>query len=103
MTRDEKKKLLIVQGMVHRLEIAHGLDQLKTQTRPTAFLSKLPGVIKIIMASNALPLLVTLVPLVLGKSKASRWTRRVLLIVGGGAALTAMIQRWKSARSKTHP
>lgn len=103
MTRDEKKKLLIVQGMVHRLEIAHGLDQLKTQTRPTAFFSKLPSVIKLVMASNALPLLGTLVPLVLGKSKASRLVRRVLLIVGGGAAVTAIIQRWKSARSKPHP
>lgn len=103
MTRDDKKKLLIVQGMVHRLEIAHGLDQLKSQTRPAAFLSKLPSVIKLIMASNAVPLLSTVVPLVLGKNKVARLVRRVVLIVGGGAALTAIMQRWKSARSKTTP
>jgi len=41
-----------------------------------------------------------LVPLVLGKSRASRLVRRVLLIAVGGAALTAIIHRWKSARSK---
>ncbi len=101
MTRDDKKKLLIVQGMVHRLEIAHGLDQLKSQMRPAAFLGKLPSVIKLIMASNAVPLLSTLVPLVLGKNKVARLVRRVVLILGGGAALMAIMQRWKSARSKT--
>ena len=40
MTRDEQKKLLIVQGMMHRLEIAHALDQLKSHTQPTALISK---------------------------------------------------------------
>ena len=101
MTRDDKKKLLIVQGMVHRLEIAHGLDQLKSQMRPAAFLGKLPSVIKLIMASHAVPLLSTLVPLVLGKNKVARLVRRVVLILGGGAALMAIMQRWKSARIKT--
>ena len=101
MTRDEQKKLLIVQGMMHRLEIAYALDQLKSHTKPTALFSKLPGLMKLIMASNAVPLISTLLPLVFGKSKASRITRRVMLMMGAGAALTAFIQRWKSSRSES--
>ena len=101
MTRDEQKKLLIVQGMVHRLEIAYALDQLKSHTKPTALFSKLPSLMKLIMASNAVPLISTLLPLVFGKSKASRITRRVMLMMGAGAALTAFIQRWKSSRSES--
>ena len=101
MTRDEQKKLLIVQGVVHRLEIAHALDQLKQHTKPTALFSKLPSLMKLIMASNAVPLISTLLPLVFGKSKASRITRRVMLMMGAGAALTAFIQRWKASRSQS--
>jgi len=101
MTRDEQKKLLIVQGVVHRLEIAYALDQLKSHTQPTALFSKLPSLMKLIMASNVVPLISTLLPLVFGKSKASRITRRVMLMMGAGAALTAFIQRWKSPRGES--
>ena len=100
MTRDEQKKLLIVQGMMHRLEIAHALDQLKSHTQPTALFSKLPSLMKLIMASNAVPLISTLLPLVFGKCKASRLTRRVMLMVGVGTALTTFFKRWKSSRNQ---
>ena len=100
MTRDEQKKLLIVQGMMHRLEIAYALDQLKSHTQPTALFSKLPSLMKLIMASNAVPLISTLLPLVFGKSKASRLTRRVMLMVGVGTALTTFFKRWKSSRNQ---
>ena len=100
MTRDEQKKLLIVQGMMHRLEIAHALDQLKSHAQPTALFSKLPSLMKLIMASNAVPLISTLLPLVFGKSKASRLTRRVMLMVGVGTALTTFFKRWKSSRNQ---
>ena len=101
MTRDEQKKLLIVQGMMHRLEIAHALDQLKSHTQPTALFSKLPSLMKLIMASNAVPLLSTLLPVVFGKSKLSRVVRRVALMVGAGAALTTLLKRWKSSRTQS--
>jgi hypothetical protein len=101
MTRDEQKKLLIVQGVVHRLEIAHSLDQLKSHTKPTALFSKLPSLMKLIMASNVVPLISTLLPLVFGQSKVSRVVRRVMVMVGAGAALRAFIQRWKSSRSES--
>ena len=101
MTRDEQKKLLIVQGVVHRLEIAHALDQLKSHTQPTALFSKLPSLMKLIMASNVVPLISTLLPLVFGQSKVSRVVRRVMVMVGAGAALRAFIQRWKSPRGES--
>jgi hypothetical protein len=101
MTRDEQKKLLIVQGMVHRLEIAYSLEQLKSHAKPTALFSKLPSLMKLILASNAVPLMGTLLPFVFGKSKASRVVRRVMLMVGAGAALTAFIKRLKSSRSQS--
>ena len=97
MTRDEQKKLLIVQGMMHRLEIAHALDQLKSHTQPTALFSKLPSLMKLIMASNAVPLISALLPVVFGKSKLSRVVRRVALMLGAGAALTSLFRRWKSS------
>ena len=100
MTRDEQKKLLIVQGMVHRLEIAYALDQLKSHTQPTALFSKLPILMKLIMASNVVPLVSTLLPLVFGQSKVSRVVRRVALMVGAGTALTSLFKRWKSSRNQ---
>ena len=100
MTRDEQKKLLIVQGMMHRLEIAHALDQLKSHTQPTALFSKLPSLMKLIMASNAVPLISTLLPVVFGKSKLSRVVRRVALMVGAATALTSLFKRWKSSRNQ---
>ena len=101
MTRDEQKKLLIVQGMMHRLEIAHALDQLKSHTQPTALFSKLPSLMKLIMASNVVPLVSTLLPLVFGQSKVSRVVRRVVVMVGAGAALTTLFKRWKSSRNQS--
>ena len=100
MTRDEQKKLLIVQGMVHRLEIAYALDQLKSHTQPTALFSKLPSLMKLIMASNVVPLVSTLLPLVFGQSKVSRVVRRVAVMVGAGTALTSLFKRWKSSRNQ---
>lgn len=99
MNREEQKKLLIVQGMMYRLEIAHALDEFKSHTRPKALLAKLPSMLKLIMTSNAVPLISALLPVVFGKSKVSRLLRRIALMLGAGAALTAIIKRWKNSRT----
>ena len=99
MCSSDLKKLLIVQGMMHRLEIMHALDQIKSHTRPKALLTKLPSVLKLIMASNAVPLISTLLPVVFGKAKVSRFVRRLAFTVGAGATIMAIFKRWKNSRT----
>lgn len=95
MTREERKKMLLVEGMMHRLEMMHSLHQLQSGAQRHVVLGKLPGILALIANRNAAPLLATIAPLVFGKSALSRVVRRVLFMVGAGAGIAALIRRWR--------
>ena len=97
MTREEHKKMLLVEGMMHRLEMTHALHQLQSGTQRHVMLGKLPGILALIASRNAAPLLATIAPLVFGKSALSRFVRRVLLMVGAGTGMAALIRRWRKS------
>ena len=99
MTREERKKLLIVEGLMHRLEIVHAMHHLRSDAQGNAVLSKLPGVLALIASSKAMPLIATVAPLVFGKSALSRLVRRALLTMGAGAGVAALIRRWRARGS----
>lgn len=96
MTREEHKKMLIVEGLMHRLEIVHALHQVQEGTRAKLVLGRLPGLLALIGNRNALPLLGAVMPLVLGKNGVSRFVRRILMVAGAGAGIAALVKRWKA-------
>lgn len=98
MKRDERKKMLIVEGMFHRLELVQAAQQLRQDTRPAAMMEKLPGVITLLASSNALPLLGSLLTVVAGRGRGSRLVRRLLVMAGVGSALAAVVRRWRMRR-----
>ena len=99
MTREERKKLLIVEGLMHRLEIAHALHQLRSEAQADRLLGRLPEMLGYVMTRRHLvPLIAAAAPLVFGKSSVSRLLRRVLMVAGVGTALAALLRRWRAAR-----
>ncbi len=100
MNREARKKMLIVEGMMHRLELVKATQQLKQDIRPGGLISRLPELISLIARSKALPLMGTALTLVAGKGILSRLLRRVLVVGGVASVLAMVVRRWKS-RSET--
>lgn len=100
MTREEHKKMLIVQGMLHRLELVQATQQLRQSARPVAVVASLPRLLTLLASSKALPLLGSALTLVTGKSAMSRLLRRGLIIAGVGSVFAAVFRRWKQRTSE---
>lgn len=100
MTREEHKKMLIVQGMLHRLELVQATQQLRQSARPVAVMASLPRLLTLLASSKALPLLGSAITLVTGKGPVSRLLRRGLMIAGVGSVLAAVVRRWKQRTSE---
>lgn len=98
MNREARKKMLIVEGMMHRLELAQATQQFRQDARPAALMSRLPDLLALVARSRALPLVGTALTLVAGKGIVSRLVRRGLVVAGIASALTAVVSRWKSRR-----
>lgn len=96
MNREARKKMLIVEGMMHRLELAQAAQQLKQDARPAALMSRLPALLALVARSRALPLMTTALTLVAGKGIVSRLLRRGLVVAGVASALAVIVRRWKS-------
>ena len=95
MNREARKKMLIVEGMMHRLELAEATRQLKQDMRPTRVVSRLPALLSILAQSKALPLMGTAFTLLSGKGFVSRLLRRVVVIGGFASLLAVIVKRWK--------
>ena len=96
MNREARKKMLIVEGMMHRLELAEATRQLKQDIRPGRVVSRLPALLSILAQSKALPLMGTALTLLSGKGIVSRLLRRVVVIGGFASVLAVIVKRWKS-------
>lgn len=98
--REQRKKVLLLEGALHRLELLDARAQLKTglQGKATA------GLIKpLLTAEKFLPLVASLLPLVLGKGKASGWLRRVLLIAGAGTTVYRVLRDRRQVAARKDP
>ena len=95
MNREARKKMLMVEGMMHRLELVQVTQQLKQDMRPGSLVSRLPDLIALIARSKALPLMGTALTLVAGKGIVSRWLRRLLVVGGVSSVLAVAVRRWK--------
>ena len=92
--REQRKKVLLLEGALHRLELLDARAQLKTGLQGKA----IAGLIKpILTAEKFLPLAASLLPLVLSTGKASGWLRRVLLIAGAGTTVYRVLRNRRQA------
>ena len=86
MNREARKKMLIVEAMVHRLELVRATQQLKQASRPERLVSRLPALFALLAQSKALPLMRIALTLLAGKGLISRWLRRGLVTAGSCAS-----------------
>lgn len=93
--RAVRKKLLLLQGTLHRLEILDAKTALRSGVTNSFVGQRLPGVISFLVEHKASALLTSLLPLVFGAGSVSRLVRRGSLAVGIGAALLGLLKRRK--------
>lgn len=101
MNREARKKMLIVQGMAHRLALVQGTTQLKDKVRPSRMVSHLPALFALLARSKALPLMSTVLPLLAGTGLVPRLLRRAMVAAGVASALAVFVSRWKSRKEQT--
>lgn len=101
MNREAQKKMLIVQGIVHRLALAQATQQVKANIRPSSMVSRLPALFALLTRNKALSLVSTAVTLLAGRSRVPRILRRAMVAAGAASALAVFISRWKSRKEQT--
>ena len=100
MNREARKKMLIVEGMVHRLELVQATRHLKQEVRPVRLISRLPALLTLLAQSKAMPLAGTALTLLAGKGLVSRLLRRGLVLAGVVSAAAVIVNRWKARREE---
>ena len=101
MNREARKKMLIVQGMLHRTELMQVMRQIKDDVRPSRLVSRLPALFALLAQSKALPLMSTALTLLAGRGLVPRLLRRAVVVAGVASAMAAFVKRWKSRKSQT--
>lgn len=97
--RAARKKLLLLEGTLHRLELIQVRDSLLGSAAGSAIGRGLPGVLSFLLRHKAGTLLASALPLLIGGSPLSRIARRGALLLGAGAALLGLFSR----RQRTKP
>ena len=92
--RAARKKLLLLEGTLHRLEILEAKQALRSGMANSYIGRHLPSALAILLQNKGSALLTTVLPLLLGGSRLSRIARRATLALGAGAALLGMLNRW---------
>jgi len=98
MNRAQRIKLLQVQGLVHRLELAEDLQKIKTLKRKPFTIVK--AIFEISSKQILNKKLLALLPLLNGlnsESKLYKNIRRFLIVLGAGAVFDALIRRPSSS------
>ena len=95
--RDARRKLLLLQGALYRVEIMHAKQSLRESASGNALAAAVPGLLKSLIANKGPALVTTVLPLLLGRGRLRRYARRALLAAGGVAAAWAVFSRRKGA------
>lgn len=91
--RDARKKLLLLEGQLQRLELMQARQSLRGALRPRALAEGLPSLLLQAIRQRGLGWLPTLLPWVFGAGRARRWVRRGLLAIGAVAAAASWLRR----------
>jgi hypothetical protein len=92
--REARKKLLLLEGQLHRLDLIEARQAWRTVGREGRLGAPLPASLGAALKSGGGRLLLTALPLLLRSGTLGRWSRRAALLAGGGAAAWAMLNRW---------
>lgn len=101
--RAARKKLLLLEGTLHRLEVLEAKEALRASTAKSFVGQRLPGIIAFLIQHKAGALLTSVLPLLLGAGRLSRVARRGTLLLGAGAAVMGFFNRWTQSRPLAEP
>lgn len=91
--RDARKKLLLLEAQLHRLEILQARHEIGAAARSGPINGRVSGLLSSVLRQRAGGVLAMLLPLLLREGKLGRWTRRAALVAGGAAAVFGMLGR----------
>lgn len=91
--REARKKLLLLEGTLHRLEFMQARSSLLGAAANSVIGRGLPGMLSFLLRHKAGALLASALPLLMGGSRLSRIVRRGALLLGAGAALLRLFSR----------
>ena len=94
MTREQKKKLLLAEGALHRFECVQARRAIAAELGNIAHRGP-TGVLRAVSGRSVLSLIVTALPLLLGAGRMARLLKRGMLVAGGLAAAWSAISRWR--------
>ncbi len=93
--RAARKKMLLLEGALHRLEMMQAKESLAGAAANSVVGRGLPGMLSFLLRHKAGALLASALPLLMGGSRFSRIVRRGALLLGTGAALLGMFSRYR--------
>jgi len=93
--RAARKKLLLLEGTLHRLELMQARESLVGAAANSVIGRGLPGLLSFLLRHKAGALLASALPLLVGGSRLSRIVRRGAVLLGAGAALLGLFSRYR--------
>ncbi len=101
--REARKKLLLLEAQLHRLDLTEARQGLRAAMRGGLPAVSLPAALGAGLTTRGTRLLLAALPWLLRGGTLGRWMRRALLLAGGGAAALALLQRWLSRDTVAAP
>jgi hypothetical protein len=101
--RGARKKLLLLQGTLYRLEILEAKAVLRNGVANSIVGRRLPGILSFLFQHKGSALLTSVLPLLLGAGRVSRIVRNGALVAGAAAALMGLLKRWSRGDATTEP
>ncbi len=93
-SREARKKMLLLEAQLHRLDLMQARQAWQAATRDGLLGAALPASLGAGLKNRGGQLLLTALPLLLRSGRLGRWARRAALLAGGGAAVLALLNRW---------
>jgi hypothetical protein len=91
--RDARRKLLMLQGALCRLEIIQARVALKDAAKPKAVGGQLFGLLKFVLAHKRMSLVATIVPWLFGRARGNRLLKPALFALVSAAAAWLFLRR----------
>lgn len=101
--RAARKKLLLLEGALYRLEILEAKDALRTGVTHSFIGQRLPGLLSFLFEHKAGALLTSALPWLLGTGRVSRIVRRGALLLSAVVGLLGLPGRRRSSRPTDEP
>lgn len=92
--RTQQKKILLLEGALHRLALVESVANLKAGVRANSVFGLIePATKRRLLLDTVLPVLLSVLPMLAGSARLPRLLRRMLVAAGVGATVVAMLRR----------